>query len=166
MLLRVFHLLLEFYDESLLTVNLHITRFHSSWFFRLKLDYEVCVKNMSYYNNGGAYQTGRKNEDDDRKLFVGALKWETSKEDLQQYFEQFGEVTYANVKTDPNSGKSRGFGFVTFADESSVIKVVQQKHEIDGKIVDAKRAKSRNMPDYGPVAKVSYELRPSIHLWS
>ena len=108
---------------------------------------------MSYYNNS-PYGVGRKNEDDDRKLFVGALKWETTKEELQQYFEQFGEVTYANVKTDPNTGKSRGFGFVTFGDESSVIKVVQQKHEIDGKIVDAKRAKSRNMPDYGPICKV------------
>ena len=32
--------------------------------------------------------------------------------------------------------------------------VEQQKHEIDGKIVDAKRAKSRNMPDYGPICKV------------
>ena len=109
---------------------------------------------MSQYHASGDYQSPKRNEDDNRKLFIGGLKWETTKEDVQQYFEQFGEVTYANIKTDSNTGKSRGFGFVTFADEASLIKVLQQRHELDGKTIDPKRAKSRYMQDFGPVYKV------------
>ena len=118
---------------------------------------------MSFYNQynsgGGGNQYGgggQKPEDDDKKLFVGGLSWETTKEDLKSYFEQFGEVTYCALKTDPNTNKSRGFGFITFADESSVIKVVQQRtHELGERNIDPKRAKSRSIPDYGPVKKVT-----------
>ncbi len=54
------------------------------------------------------------------KLFIGNLAWETGAEDLKEHFSQFGEVVDAFVATDKFSGRSRGFGFVTFADESSV----------------------------------------------
>ncbi len=54
------------------------------------------------------------------KLFIGNLAWETGAEDLKEHFSQFGEVVDAFVATDKFSGRSRGFGFVTFADESAV----------------------------------------------
>jgi hypothetical protein len=50
-----------------------------------------------------------------RKIFVRELAWKTSSETLRKVFEQFGEVVEASVVCDRLSGRSRGFGFVTFA---------------------------------------------------
>ena len=49
-----------------------------------------------------------------RKLFVGNLPWETDSDRLEEAFASYGEVTEAKVVTDRDTGKSRGFGFVTF----------------------------------------------------
>ena len=48
------------------------------------------------------------------RLFVGGLAWATSSEGLRAAFEKFGEVEDAIVMTDRETGRSRGFGFVTF----------------------------------------------------
>jgi RNA recognition motif-containing protein len=47
------------------------------------------------------------------KLFVGNLSYDTSTEDLRALFAKVGEVTDATVVTDPETGRSKGFGFVT-----------------------------------------------------
>jgi cold-inducible RNA-binding protein len=49
------------------------------------------------------------------KLFCGGLAWGTTDETLRSAFEPFGEVTDAKVVQDRETGRSRGFGFVTFA---------------------------------------------------
>ncbi len=54
-----------------------------------------------------------------KKLFVGSLSWNTDDAGLKQAFEAFGEVTDAKVIHDRDTGRSRGFGFVTFADSSA-----------------------------------------------
>ncbi|KAL7611508.1 hypothetical protein Lser_V15G04762 [Lactuca serriola] len=53
------------------------------------------------------------------KIFVGGLAWETQSETLRQYFEQFGEIFEAVVITDKNTGRSKGYGFVTFQEPES-----------------------------------------------
>ncbi|GKV33372.1 hypothetical protein SLEP1_g41892 [Rubroshorea leprosula] len=50
------------------------------------------------------------------KVFVGGLAWETQSETMRRYFEQFGEILEAVVITDKNTGRSKGYGFVTFRD--------------------------------------------------
>ena len=52
-----------------------------------------------------------------KKLFVGNIAWEIGAEELKQAFSKFGEVVDAFVATDKYTGRSRGFGFVTFAKE-------------------------------------------------
>lgn len=49
------------------------------------------------------------------KLFVGGLSWNTTREGLRAAFEEYGEVADAVVVMDRDTGRSRGFGFVTFA---------------------------------------------------
>ncbi len=52
-----------------------------------------------------------------RKLFVGGLPWATDDEALHEGFEKHGTLVEAKVITDRESGRSRGFGFVTYENE-------------------------------------------------
>lgn len=47
------------------------------------------------------------------KIFVGGLAWETKRDTLKHYFDQFGEIIEAVVITERNTGKSKGYGFVS-----------------------------------------------------
>lgn len=47
------------------------------------------------------------------KVFVGGLAWETRNDTLRHYYDQFGEILEAVVITDKNTGRSKGFGFVS-----------------------------------------------------
>lgn len=60
---------------------------------------------------------GRFRENDTEKfckLFIGGLHYVTDEESLKKYFSQWGEVIDCIVMRDPNSKKSRGFGFITY----------------------------------------------------
>jgi hypothetical protein len=46
------------------------------------------------------------------KIFVGGLAWETKRDTLKHYFDQFGDILEAVVITDRTTGKSKGYGFV------------------------------------------------------
>ncbi len=56
------------------------------------------------------------------KLFVGGLPWATDSEALRDAFEAHGEVAEAKVITDRDTGRSRGFGFVTFVNDADAEK--------------------------------------------
>ena len=56
-------------------------------------------------------------------------------ESLRDYFSQFGEVTECTVMRDGATGRSRGFGFLTFRDPKTVNIVMVKEHILDGKIV-------------------------------
>lgn len=62
----------------------------------------------SNINNPGQY-----NDTTFTKIFVGGLAWETQRETMRRYFEQFGEILEAVVITDKNTGRSKGYGFVS-----------------------------------------------------
>jgi RNA recognition motif-containing protein len=48
------------------------------------------------------------------KVFVGGLAWETPTEELHKYFAQFGEILESVILTDRVTGRSKGYGFVSF----------------------------------------------------
>eukprot|EP00439_Symbiodinium_sp_Y106_P003337 s2175_g1.t1 len=81
-------------------------------------------------------------EDGKGKIFVGGLPQDCPQEMLTDYFGKFGAITDVVVMTDRNTGRCRGFGFVTFESEDSVEMVMAQHadHQILGKWVDCKRA--------------------------
>ncbi|CAO1430497.1 unnamed protein product [Diamesa serratosioi] len=93
------------------------------------------------HTNGSAEAPGR---DDDRKLFVGGLSWETTEKELRDHFGAYGEIESINVKTDPTTGRSRGFAFIVYGAADSIDKVVAAgDHIINNKKVDPKKAKAR-----------------------
>merc|ERR1719452_5015 len=86
-----------------------------------------------------------KAQDSLSKLFIGGLDGRTTDDSLRAYFEQFGEIVDVIVVKDPETKRSRGFGFVTFADSYMVDEAQKkQPHNIDGRDVDAKRAVPRD----------------------
>lgn len=54
------------------------------------------------------------------KLFLGGLAWDTTDDDLRQYFSTYGKVDAVSIKYDAVTRNPRGFGFITFADEGSI----------------------------------------------
>ncbi|KAM9087522.1 heterogeneous nuclear ribonucleoprotein D0 isoform X4 [Balaenoptera ricei] len=101
----------------------------------------------------GAKIDASKNEEDEGKMFIGGLSWDTTKKDLKDYFSKFGEVVDCTLKLDPITGRSRGFGFVLFKESESVDKVMDQKeHKLNGKVIDPKRAKAMKTKE--PVKKI------------
>ncbi|KAL6971244.1 hypothetical protein U1Q18_030925 [Sarracenia purpurea var. burkii] len=83
-------------------------------------------------------------DSDQGKLFIGGISWETSEEKLKDYFGNYGEVLQTVIMRDKINGRPRGFGFVVFSDPLVLDRVLQDKHVIDGRTVEAKRALSRD----------------------
>ena len=73
-----------------------------------------------------------------KKLFVGGLSWDTTDFSLGEAFGAFGEVTETKVITDRETGRSRGFGFVTYVEDSAASAARQ---EMDGKTLDGRAIK-------------------------
>lgn len=83
-------------------------------------------------------------ESDLGKLFIGGISWDTNEDRLREYFKTFGEVVEAVIMKDRTTGRARGFGFVVFADPVVAERVVMEKHLIDGRMVEAKKAVPRD----------------------
>ena len=97
------------------------------------------------------------NDEDDRKLFVGGLPQDVKDSDLKAHFSTFGEIEGVNLKTDPNTGRSRGFGFVIYKTVAGVESAVAlEEHEIKGKKVAVKKAQAKQGKVY--VGKLKPEL--------
>lgn len=58
-----------------------------------------------------------------------------SAESFRRYFGKYGEITDSVIMMDRNTGRPRGFGFVTFADPEVASKVLEEEHVIDGRVV-------------------------------
>merc|ERR1719450_1419282 len=76
-----------------------------------------------------------------RKLFIGNIDFGTTEDDLKTHFGQYGEVEDVNIHKFPDTGRSRGFGFITFVNSSGVDNVQMcRPHLLQGKTLDTKRA--------------------------
>ena len=84
-----------------------------------------------------------------KKLFVGSLSWNTDDQGLREAFAPFGTVTEAAVITDRDSGRSRGFGFVTFEDDDAAEKAraALNNTELDGRTIRVDVAQEKQRRD-------------------
>ncbi|HEX5131664.1 MAG TPA: RNA-binding protein [Candidatus Krumholzibacteria bacterium] len=80
-----------------------------------------------------------------KKLFVGSLSWNTTDEGLRRAFEKFGEVLEAKVIKDRETDRSRGFGFVSFANPKDAMDAMQgmDGQELDGRTIKVNEAQER-----------------------
>lgn len=81
-----------------------------------------------------------------RKLFIGGLDYRTNDDSLKAFFEQWGEIVDVVVMKDPVTKRSRGFGFITYSESKMVDEAMSNRpHEIDGRVVETKRAVPREV---------------------
>ncbi|KAJ1422774.1 RNA-binding domain superfamily [Sesbania bispinosa] len=81
---------------------------------------------------------------DNGKLFIGGISWDTNEERLKEYFSTYGEVMESVIMKDRTTGRARGFGFIVFSDPAVAERVTKEKHNIDGRMVEAKKAVPRD----------------------
>jgi len=96
--------------------------------------------------NGRGRKHNRHEDQEEGKLFVGGLSWETTQDTLLRYFSRFGDVIDCVVMKNAETGRSRGFGFVTFSDPNNIDGVIQScPHSLDGRTIDPKPCNPRSM---------------------
>lgn len=96
------------------------------------------------------------------KIFVGGLPYHTTDESLRHYFENFGDIDEAVVITDRQTGKSRGYGFVTMCDRQAAERACYEPNPIiDGRKANVNLAylgaKPRTLPSVLPLT-----LKPGL----
>jgi RNA recognition motif-containing protein len=79
------------------------------------------------------------------KLYIGNLSFQTQEADLREQFTQYGEVISANLITDRDTGRSRGFGFVEMSssEEAQRAQEALNGYELDGRQLKVNEAKPR-----------------------
>ncbi|KAJ8267283.1 hypothetical protein COCON_G00124550 [Conger conger] len=98
------------------------------------------------------------------KIFVGGLPYHTTDTSLRKYFEVFGEIEEAVVITDRQTGKSRGYGFVTMGDRSSADRACKDPNPI----IDGRKA-NVNLAYLGAKPRVIQTAASRLHpkaLWA
>ncbi|CAD5118833.1 DgyrCDS7511 [Dimorphilus gyrociliatus] len=84
--------------------------------------------------------------DEKGKLFIGGLSWETSTENLESYFSNYGKLIDCVVMKSSSTGRSRGFGFVKYEKITDAERVVNEgPHRIDERDVDVKLCNPRHL---------------------
>jgi RNA recognition motif-containing protein len=80
-----------------------------------------------------------------KNIYVGNLVWGATNEDLQELFERFGTVEKAQIVTDRETGRSRGFGFVVMTNDEEADRAINELngHDLNGRPLTVNEAKPR-----------------------
>jgi heterogeneous nuclear ribonucleoprotein A1/A3 len=103
----------------------------------------------------------REEQEKTEKIFVGGVKPEVTEEEFKEYFSQFGNVVEATLMSNKDTGRPRGFGFITFDNDQSVEAVLAKQGEIiiKDKPVEVKRALPKSK-----TAKLNYMSRRNNYM--
>ena len=84
------------------------------------------------------------------KLYVGNLPWSTGEAELEEMFAGIGEVRSANVITDRDTGRSRGFGFVEMSNDDAKRAIEELNgNEVDGRTIKVNEAEEKRRDSRG-----------------
>ncbi|CAH1425918.1 unnamed protein product [Lactuca virosa] len=80
------------------------------------------------------------------RCFVGGLAWATTDQSLEEAFSQYGEIIDSKIINDRETGRSRGFGFVTFKEEQALRDAIEGMNgqSLDGRNITVNEAQSRS----------------------
>ncbi|XP_078170163.1 glycine-rich RNA-binding protein RZ1A-like isoform X2 [Carex rostrata] len=78
------------------------------------------------------------------QVFIGNLSWTTTDRSLEDAFSKFGKISDAKVVNDKYSGRSRGFGFVTFDEKDAMEEAIEKMNgnDLDGRAITVDRAQA------------------------
>ncbi|MBK5093556.1 MAG: RNA-binding protein [Actinobacteria bacterium] len=84
-------------------------------------------------------------------IYVGNLDYATSSEDIQAAFEEFGTVDSANVITDRQTGRSKGFGFIEMDDKDKAKGAIEalDGKDLEGRAINVNKAKPKREESRG-----------------
>lgn len=80
-----------------------------------------------------------------KKVFVGGLSWDTDEQSLENTFGSFGQIEELKLIRDRETGRSRGFAFVTFENSNEASEAIEQMNgsELDGRRLKVNEAEDR-----------------------
>ena len=79
-----------------------------------------------------------------KKIYVGNLTFSTTTENLKETFSQYGEIEEAIIISDRDTGRSKGFGFITFTTEEGMTASLEQNgQDLDGRPLKVNEAQER-----------------------
>lgn len=138
--------------QSQLTIQMSTQNFDSTQESGTENNHAEENGNNSQNGDDENHESGEHNEQSNqpmepeqfRKVFIGGLSYKTDEDTFKNYFSKFGDLVDYVVMKDRETGRSRGFGFVTYSNSTMVDELMKNRpHIIDGRQIEPKRATSR-----------------------
>ncbi|KAG2236845.1 hypothetical protein INT48_002658 [Thamnidium elegans] len=124
-------------------------------------DIDKIVSQADHHLDGKRRAVPRDEQDKTEKIFVGGISPEVNEEEFREFFTQFGTVIDATLMMERDTGRPRGFGFVTFESSNGVEEALKNSNlAIKDKTIEVKRATPKNKQNRMVAPVLNPNFRP------